>query len=378
MIVRKIKGLVRKIDNSLMKRLRRRRYIVFNGSCAMNFINFQPIYDRLVQDENVVVYVMNSANDDNFYTQFGIPSEQFLSQKAAVWKKWDLYVATDFYHVRFKRKLKSIFISHGVSQKKNFDNDKAFLSGNKLLKFDKIFFSSQQLYDDFLFELETEASRRAVLCGYPRLDYLVQTSADKTDVRRELGINDQRPIIMFAPTWGEYAALNAFGEEIIQALSELDAHIILKFHDHAFSDKAVRKNRVDWAQQLEAYKNVSNVYVIRDRDSYPYMKASDLMVADYGSIVLEYQLLNKPIVFFSIEKHNNSVVSNKALLSLLERACVTISQPSDLKSAVKTGLEKPEHARNHFKTELCEQYFLNVGQATAIAVDNINLLLEEV
>ena len=377
MIVRKLKKLVFIIDSCLMKLLRRRRYVIFNGTCAMNFTNFKPVYDQLILDKNIVVYVMNSMADENFYTQLGVPPERFISQRAALWKKWDLYIATDFYSIDFKRRHQSVFISHGVSQKKSIDSDKAFLSGSKLLKFNKVFFSSEKLYDDFKLELGSPAEQRAVLCGYPRLDKLVQESTDREDIRRELGITDQKPLIVFAPTWGEHAALNAFGEEIIQALSELDAHIILKLHDHLYSDKPIRKNRINWANYLDAYKDVPNVHHIRYRDTYPYIKAADLMIADYGSIVLEYQLLKKPMVLLSVQEHNNSVVSNKGLLNLLEQASVTISKPAELKDAVIKGLDDPKLSGNSAKTKLCEKYFLNVGQATTILVDNIYPLLDE-
>jgi len=375
-IIKQLKKLAHRWDNKLMKRCRKQHHILFNGSCAMNFINFKPIYEQLILDESVVVYVMNSTTDENFYSQFDVPPEAFITKKKARWKKWDLYIVTDFYALQFKRKHKSLFISHGVSQKKSADSDTVFMGGRKLLNYDKISFSSKRLYDEFVVQYGDEARKKSILCGYPRFDQLIQPAINPEYLRHQLGITDQRPIILFAPTWGEYGALNTFGEQIIKSLAQLDAHILIKLHDHAFSSKSFRKNKIDWPKYLDSYKNINNIYDIRYSDPYPYLQIADMMISDYGSIVLEYQLLKKPTVFFSLKKHNDQVVFNKDILSLLEQSCVTISQPEELENAITQSLQETYFADNIHKQELCDHYFINVGSATKTLLSHIHSLIE--
>ncbi len=61
----------------------------------MHFLVYQPIYSRLKELDAFDFYFMNSLTDKNFYSDFGIPSDQFVSRKLAFFGEWDLYVSAD-------------------------------------------------------------------------------------------------------------------------------------------------------------------------------------------------------------------------------------------------------------------------------------------
>ena len=45
-------------------------------------------------------------------------------------------------------------------------------------------------------------------------------------------------------------------------------------------------------------KNYDNIYEVRDIHTLDLMFVSDILVTDYSSVIFEYVLLKKPIVFF--------------------------------------------------------------------------------
>lgn len=368
------KKIIRKIDDFLVGTLRSQKHIVFDGCCPMNFIVFKPFYDHLKKNRNLKVYFMNSSSDINFYKEFAVPGDLYMSRKKAMFHKWDVYITTDFFNHALKRKTKKVYIPHGMSDKKNVDRNDSYIVNEELLDFDRVFFPSQDSYNQFLRRFGNKAYKIAVFSGYQRLDYLCNNHFDTEKLKAHLNINNSLPVVLFAPTWGEYSTLNIFGPQFLEELAKLNANILIKLHDHLYSKNPNRKNKHDWEKIMKNFSRYANIRHLRKTDIYPYMKVSDCLISDYGSSIFEYQVLNKPTIYMSIEKHEQSVVGNPEMLELLKKACITITSPCEIEGAFKKAKDSYDFQHQYLQ-ELKRKYFVDVGNASKTIVNHIYELL---
>lgn len=177
---------------------------------------------------------------------------------------------------------------------------------------------------------------------------------------------------MFAPTWGRYGSLEQFGAKVVEQLLSLEANILFKMHDNTYLrlSYAVEEKQ----QKFEKFERVSNFRVIDDSDIYPYLQLTDLLIADYGSLIFEYLTLQKPAIFLDLSLHNRQVVSNFQKLQLLRKSCVTISSPNQLEEALKlVKINSNVFEENRLK--LVREYVESAPHATLRVVDSLCNLL---
>ncbi len=362
----------REIDDFLVTKIRRKKYILFHGTSPRDFAIFEPIYNKLINDNRFVINFVNALDDNNFFKNFGIIDASFSRKNSVRLKKWDLYIATDYLDPPLVRKTKRIFIPHGIGDKK-FDG-RPYMVREELLKYDKVFFSYITQYLEFNTKFGKKAEKISVLSGFQRIDYLVQNNFNKNSIKKSLKIDENLPVILFAPTWGEHGALNKFGLEIINKLLSFKANILVRLHDDSFLHYPWN-NKIDWRKEMKFYSQFSNFFEINDCDHYPYLCIADVLVSDYGSLIFEFQALNKPTIFISIDEHNKNVVNDIERLELLKKACITIDSPDLLDVAIEKTKEK-FYINNTFKERIKQKYFVNFGNSTEIIVNEIYKLLK--
>lgn len=132
-------------------------------------------------------------------------------------------------------------------------------------------------------------------CGYPRNDILVNSVKDlskRAEIRSKLGLDCDKKVILFAPTWREssspsdiHESLNLDFEKLQQLLSK-DSVIILRLHHLVSSNLDVSR-----------YKGF--IYDFSDYpDSQELLVASDMLISDYSSIMFDYLNYQKPVVLY--------------------------------------------------------------------------------
>ena len=137
--------------------------------------------------------------------------------------------------------------------------------------------------------------------GLPRADYYFKNH-DINKLRQEFNkkydIDSNKKIILYAPTFRENAeeSNNVFNylnfDEFNAKLGD-DYVLVLRLHPKIkkfYSDEiSVRGDYVDCSD----YKNEQELLLL-----------SDILITDYSSIMIEFGLLNKPIVFFAYDLDN--------------------------------------------------------------------------
>lgn len=142
----------------------------------------------------------------------------------------------------------------------------------------------EQAYPSFYKTLEV---------GSPRNDRLVNsTETDRAALRQSLGIPAEKIVILYAPTFRDWAKGGAQAEVDLERLSHAlgDKYIILvRGHYLRPKNKALGRLASDGAiRDVHSYDPVENLLI-----------ASDVLLTDYSSIMFDFANLERPIVLFA-------------------------------------------------------------------------------
>lgn len=132
-------------------------------------------------------------------------------------------------------------------------------------------------------------------CGYPRNDILVNNVNNdvmKSEMKAKLGLDADKKVILFAPTWRESSSNVDIESSLnidFQALKDELSHeyvVILRLH-HLVSDNLDVSDYEGFIYDLSDYP-----------DSQELLIATDLLVTDYSSIMFDYLNYKKTLVLY--------------------------------------------------------------------------------
>ncbi len=143
------------------------------------------------------------------------------------------------------------------------------------------------------FDLDDD--KKVLETGYPRNDELfTATNAEVSSIKKKLGIDEKKHVILYAPTFRDNAHSqitgfnNAIGIDFKRLEQMLGDDYVILFRGHYFISKAA-----DFSIYGDFLIDVSDVEDINEL----YL-ASDLLITDYSSVFFDYANLRKPILFY--------------------------------------------------------------------------------
>jgi CDP-glycerol glycerophosphotransferase len=135
--------------------------------------------------------------------------------------------------------------------------------------------------------------------GYPRNDVLArdESGAVAASVRRRLGLPDGKRVVLYAPTWrdNQYYASGRYRFDLRLDLQRAwqmlgpDYVILVRGHHQMADDTAVGERR-GFALDVSRYPEVSELFL-----------ASDVLVTDYSSVMFDFALTGRPMIFFTYD-----------------------------------------------------------------------------
>jgi CDP-glycerol glycerophosphotransferase len=143
--------------------------------------------------------------------------------------------------------------------------------------------------------------------GYPRNDLLLSPEADRVraEVRAELGIADDVTAVLYAPTWrdDEYFAETEvpLPLDLVALLERLNAsgtrHMMLPRLHYMMTARS-RPRPGDGVVDVSYYRDVRELHL-----------AADILVTDYSSLMFDFALTGKPMVFYAydLERYSSTV-----------------------------------------------------------------------
>ncbi len=134
-------------------------------------------------------------------------------------------------------------------------------------------------------------------CGFPRNDKLAL--ADKNDIaiaKKKLGLPLDKRIILYMPTWREYC-LDANNDVVCKPPINLDywrdklgKDYVLLFRAHYAVTSSLGICESSFVKNVSEYPEVNDLYL-----------ASDVLISDYSSAIIDYSILERPIFCFAYD-----------------------------------------------------------------------------
>lgn len=135
-----------------------------------------------------------------------------------------------------------------------------------------------------------------ICAGYPRNDVVIAGGKDeqmREHVRAELGIPAGKKVILWAPTWRTKKRFD-LKLDLDHMREALGDEYVLVLRSHYLESKFVPADVYnDFVLNGHAYENVGEM-----------MFAADVLITDYSSIMFDFSLLERPMVFFTWDYDN--------------------------------------------------------------------------
>lgn len=233
----------------------------------------------------------------------------YYSLRSGAW----VFDSRHLYYLRKNKKTKYIQTWHGTPLKKlGLDMDYIDMSGNQDIKqyhddFRKNtslwqYLISQNSYSSEIFRHAFDFKGEMLEIGYPRNDILINKNnkEDIDEIKTRLNIPKDKKVILYAPTWrdneyyekGKYKfATEMDFDQMKNELSD-EYVLIVKFH-------YLVKENIDWSKyddfviECDADWDIQELYLI-----------SDMMITDYSSVMFDYSLLKRPMIFYAYDLEN--------------------------------------------------------------------------
>jgi len=142
--------------------------------------------------------------------------------------------------------------------------------------------------DDLVKKLQNE---NVYVLGYPRNDVLFDPELIYENFKKKLNLEKYNKVILYCPTYRDVPSKKRpfsrkFLEKLNSYLEKNNSILLMKFH--------VDEKIPDLVDNLPYINDVTN----QVEDLQDLMIYSDLLITDYSSLVFEYALVDKPIIFY--------------------------------------------------------------------------------
>ena len=266
--------------------------------------NFEYIWKYLDEYKyNKVVYLKGDRRNNGGILSFNRMIYDFTTSEVILLEDYFRY--TSF--VRLKKEQELCQLWHACGAYKKFGYSR--LNGNENIKihqgykkYTKVITSAEAIRENYAeaFGISIEKTKAT---GVPRTDVFFdeQCKAEKcVKIYEEYPELKNKKIILFAPTYRGKRAEDAsyeFGkiefESLYQQLKE-EYVIIFKWHPALYNNLKRKHILVyDESKYKDFFYDMSEKREVNDL-----LFVADILVTDYSSVIFDYALLNKPIIYF--------------------------------------------------------------------------------
>ena len=287
-----LEAIIRILFNFLDFFFQKKTYIVFSTRSAKDYAdNSKVLFEEFLSNNatNVFFYtkkksVLLKIPENGLYAYSFKAIYILLKSKVLIFT----HGSKDFFPYTPKKHPKRTFINlfHAIAVKKigdvNFSNQK------KEVDLWDYFLVSSHFEANFIKKQFGLTDQNMLVFGQPRNDILVINS-QSSEKRSKM-------LILYAPTFRDFSDTKLFPFEdkdldlLDSFLSENNMEIVIRLH---INDENRYKKSV-------LYSNLKNIHFSGSKETpsvNDILHTFDLLISDYSSIVLDYLLLNKPVIY---------------------------------------------------------------------------------
>ncbi len=335
--------------------------------------NFKFIYDKIVPDYDIKLSLKADRRIKRTFIEW-IKQCYFLATSQYILLD-DYSTATAYIHVRRGQELVQLWHSSGAYKKfahsRTGENGdiKHIHAGYK--RYTKTITSSEFVRPCFS-EAFSIPEERVLATGIPRTDVFFDEKykeAQASKIRETLPIIRDRKVVLFAPTYRGVKVEDAdydFGQfDLDKFVEELrnEYVLLIKWHPALFNNLKFGKVK---GYNLEKYKD-DVIDISESREINNYLFITDILITDYSSVIFDYALLNRPIIYFAydLEKYRKG----RGLYFPFDEY-VYGSVASDTESLIRAV--KQENMENEKRRDFIQKFVeKNDGHATDRVIEEV-------
>jgi len=349
--------------------------VVFYSESFQDWHHLKPLLNGLLEQKIAVTYVTSDERDPGLIKQssnyrsifigsgfFRILFFQYLEAKLFVLTMLDL---NNFELKRSIHPVHYVYLFHTLGSTHMIDHD------NSYDHYDTILCAGPHQKKEIGLREGSKGldKKNLVAYGYPRLEKLIQLNA-KPD-------NDKK-VILLAPTWGENSIINLVGMEICTIIIEQGYSLILRPHHETLKRSPELINEIE--QNFLHHDSFKLVKEMGDSES---LLQSDLLICDWSGTAIEYALgLEKPIIFIDIPPRVRNpnwkeIQSEPLEMSIREKVgcIISPSKLEDLPITIAQLLNDNQTFSDQIKS-LREEFVYNLGDSETVGPEEIKKLLK--
>ncbi|MCQ9367488.1 bifunctional glycosyltransferase family 2 protein/CDP-glycerol:glycerophosphate glycerophosphotransferase [Brevibacterium sp. 91QC2O2] len=200
--------------------------------------------------------------------------------------------------------------------------------------------------------------------GSPRNDILIQDGNSRGKYKDKLGLPRDRKVVLYAPTFRQSFGGGAMERprdvfRLKDWADRLGTDTYLVVHPHYLDRFPIPKALAPFVMAAPRNVNVNDLYL-----------ASDLLITDYSSVMFDYALLKRPMIFFAYDYDSYVSVERGTYFSLKDEAPGPVVKSFDsllesVEESLAGGMEVGE-AYERFVSRYCGN---DDGLASRRAVD---------
>ncbi|SFV43438.1 CDP-glycerol glycerophosphotransferase family protein [Mammaliicoccus sciuri] len=273
--------------------------------------NFEYIYNEMIKRKlnhkyNISeMYKSDISSRRNLIDKFKLP---YLLAKAD-------YIFVDDYHpliydLKFRNNQEIIQVWHAVGSFKTVGysrtgmKDGPFFNSSNHRNYTKVFVSSE---NDIIFYAEAFGvkEQNIIPTGVPRTDILFDRNYKNKvieEIKNEVPIQGKK-VILFAPTFRGSGHLTAYYPDnnidyknLAEYCKNKNAIVLLKMHPFVKNNIKIPEEYKEYFIDISNYREVNK-----------FLFVTDILISDYSSLIYEYALFEKPMIFyaFDLEEYSN-------------------------------------------------------------------------
>ncbi len=299
----RIGALLRRIDDALYERIGPLR-ILFVLSTPNGFYSALPVIEALKQEPAVQIGLLMTVGGRMPPTaEFNAVWKKYgVSRVWASLSKWHYVIYPHLCDKWFLRDSTHTFLNHGTGFGIETDSIKRAASPQFRLYFG---FSEAELsyLRNAAPPLFADGSRLFFPVGFPKGDALIQGRFSREQTLSNLGLPTNRKTILISSHWCPQSLLGAWGAEVAhRLLREASEYNVIQIAHEGFWIRIHAEDSPTQSLALEELESLQRRHphfrVLQDENEMPYLNAADLLMADHSSILIEFTLLDRPILFF--------------------------------------------------------------------------------
>jgi hypothetical protein len=311
--------------------------IVFYAPAAFHALHFSSVIKLLEKNPKYSLHLVGEFEkifEANYY-----PSSKYLP----LYKKYALFITTEMV-LPWNIDTQSVYFGHGIGPKLDYNSSK------ELSDFDYCFCSCKPIFD-----VQTKLNDNCLKIGLPILE--LKSKLSREEILERFSIKDDKPIILYAPSWhGNFDLVSDVKQISLNLLNLKDFNVIVSPHPNLF--------KAELCQGVDVFGDIKGLHINQGGDisSLDIVKGvADIVVSDISSLLFEAMVLEKRAIF---DGNEAIYVESKAehVLKTLKASVFTCDWSVNLKDDF-TGLLESQEKMNQ-QNWYIQNYAFNIGAST--------------